>query len=198
MRRRLVAAVAVAALALSLAACTGENDDLATQYREGTNQGFISGDGSIEEIPAADRGGSVSFTGTGVDGETLSSEDYEGQVVVLNFWYALCAPCRTEAPILEEVAQSTAGDVSFLGANIYDGPAQARSFEERYGVTYPSLLLADDAELKLSFATWTSVTVAPTTLVLDKQGRVAARFFGAVRDASILETIVRDAVAEEL
>lgn len=199
MTRRILAAAAALALALGLSACSGDNDDLSAQYREGGNQGFISGDGSVEEIPIDERGESLVFTGTEVDGDTISSADYAGQVLVLNTWYALCGPCRTEAPILEAVHQDTRDDgADFLGVNIYDGPEQATSFEEKYGITYPSLLAKSDADLKLALTSSTTLQAAPTTLVLDREGRVAARFVGAVRSESVLRTIVDDLLAEEL
>lgn len=196
--RRIVAGIAALALAVTLTACTSENDDLADQYREGSNQGFISGDGTVEEIAVADRGEPIVFTGTGVDGETISSDDYAGDVLVVNFWYAACGPCRVEAPILESVFQATQdAGADFVGVNIYDGPEQATSFEEKYGVTYPSMLLREDTELKLTFASLTTIQAAPTTLVLDTQGRVAARFIGAVQSESILRSVVTDLVAED-
>ncbi len=196
--RRIVAGIAALALAVTLTACTSENDDLADQYREGSNQGFISGDGTVEEIAVADRGEPIVFTGTGVDGETISSDDYAGDVLVVNFWYAACGPCRVEAPILESVYQATQdAGADFVGVNIYDGPEQAASFEEKYGVTYPSMLLREDTDLKLTFASLTTIQAAPTTLVLDTQGRVAARFIGAVQSESILRSVVTDLVAED-
>lgn len=198
MRRRILAAVAAVALAVGLAACTGENDDLSSQYREGNTQGFISGDGRVEEIAVDDRGDALEFTGTAVDGSTVSSEDFAGDVLVLNFWYAACGPCRVEAPFLEEAFADTSDDgAHFLGVNIYDGPEQATSFEENYGITYPSILARGDVDLKLAFAEWTSLQAAPTTLVVDREGRVAARFFGQLDSASILRTIVEDTLAEE-
>jgi len=139
------------------------------------------------------------FTGTAVDGSTLSSADFAGDVLVLNFWYAGCGPCRVEAPILQETFTRYADEgAHFLGVNIYDGPEQATSFEEKFGITYPSLLAREDAELKLAFASWTPLSAVPITLVLDRQGRVAARFIGAVRDDTSLPTIVGDVLAEEL
>lgn len=196
--RRIVAGIAALALAVTLTACTSENDDLADQYREGSNQGFISGDGTVEEIAVADRGEPIVFTGTGVDGETISSDDYAGDVLVVNFWYAACGPCRVEAPILEGVYQATQdAGADFVGVNIYDGPEQAASFEEKYGVTYPSMLLREDTDLKLTFASLTTIQAAPTTLVLDTEGRVAARFIGAVQSESILRSVVTDLVAED-
>lgn len=191
---RWLASVAALALAVGLAACTPDAGGAADQYREGDNKGFIGGNGTYEEIAAADRGEPLTFAGTGIDGETISSDDVAGKVVVLNFWFAGCAPCRTEAPLLQELSEET--DAAFLGANIFDGPEQARAFEKEFGVDYPSLLLVKDADLKLLFAAWTPITSAPTTLVLDKQGRVAFRFLGAVKEPSILRTIVQDLAAE--
>ena len=76
-------------------------------------------------------------------------------------------------------------------------PAEtATAFEEKYGISYPSLLAKEDADLKLAFASWTPLQSVPITLVLDAQGRVAARFIGQVESGSILKTIVNDVLAE--
>ncbi|MGZ0068619.1 TlpA family protein disulfide reductase [Microbacterium arborescens] len=194
MKRRLVAAVLALGLAAGLAACSNPNDDLAGQYRDGDNKGFISGDGTTTEIPEAERGAPIEFAGTAVDGSTISSADYAGKPLVLNFWYAQCGPCRAEAPLLEEVYTDTQEvGAEFLGINIYDGPEQASAFEQNYGISYPSLLMQGDGELKLALAASASVQAAPTTLVLDTEGRVAARIVGQLRDAGILRTLVEDA-----
>lgn len=198
MRRTATASLLALVMVLTLTACTGANDGLAEQYRQGDGKGFISGDGSVQEIPADQRGEAVEFTGTAVDGSAVSSDDFDGTVLVLNFWYAGCGPCRAEAPVLEESFQKGSADgAQFLGVNIFDGPEQATSFEETYGITYPSLLAAKDADLKLAFADWTSVQATPTTLVLDREGRVAARFIGQVKSGSILQSIVSDVLAEK-
>ncbi|GAA3911525.1 TlpA family protein disulfide reductase [Microbacterium invictum] len=195
--RRIAAVATAAGLVLTLAACAGENDDLADLYKQGGNQGFISGDGRVEQIPVDERGEPVEFTGTAVDGSTVTSADYADQVLVLNFWYAECGPCRAEAPLLEEAYEAAVpAGADFLGVNIYDGPEQAAAFEETYGITYPSVLASGDVDLKLAFTSWTSLQAAPTTLVLDAEGRVAARFFGQLESSSILRSIVKDTVAE--
>lgn len=197
-RHRIAASVLALVLTAGLAACTGANDDLAQQYRQGGGQGFISGDGRVQEIPADQRGEPVAFSGTAVDGTAVTAADYSDTVLVLNFWYAGCGPCRAEAPILEESFQKLDPDgARFLGVNIYDGPEQATAFEDTYGITYPSLLARKDADLKLAFAGWTSLASTPTTLVLDRQGRVAARFIGQIESGSILRTVVGDVLAEQ-
>lgn len=198
MTRRILAALAAVALAAGLTACSSENDDLANLYREGNTQGFISSDGRVETIPADQRGEALAFSGTAVDGSTIASDDFAGDVVVLNFWYAACGPCRAEAPVLEETYQDTREDgAQFLGVNIYDGPEQATSFDETYGITYPSILARGDTDLKLAFAEWTALQAAPTTLVVDREGRVAARLFGQLPDATTLRDLVEDVLAEQ-
>lgn len=193
--RKPLASALVLVVALGLAACTSANDGLIDSYEQGGDTGFISGDGSVQEIAVAERGAAVEFSGTAVDGSTLTSADYAGDVLVLNFWYAGCGPCRAEAPTLEATAQKTGA--SFLGVNIYDGPEQATAFEQTYGISYPSLLAKEDATLKLAFASWTPLQAVPITLVLDAEGRVAARFIGQVESESILTTIVDDVRAEQ-
>lgn len=191
------AASALVALSLvaALAACA--NDPLAEQYRSGDEKGYIAGDQRIIEIPVAERGEPVVFEGTTETGDRVASGDFAGDVLVVNFWYAACGPCRVEAAELEDAYQSFAGDaVSFLGVNTQDSASVATAFAETYGVTYPSALAAQDGALKLAFAQATPLTATPVTLVLDKEGRVAARIIGELPDASILEALVRDALEE--
>lgn len=191
-----IAAVAASTLAVGLAACTA--DPLAEQYRAGDNKGYIAANGfQTVEIAPAQRGEPVDFSGSLDDGAPVSSDDYDGRVLVVNFWYATCGPCIIEAPRLEQAYQSFEGqDVSFLGINTYDQPATALSFARDNDVSYPSAMAVNDADLKLAFADKTPINATPTTLVLDKQGRVAARIVGELPEASILEAIVRTLVAE--
>ena len=185
-----------AASALLLAGCS--SDPLAEQYREGGNKGYIAGDGTIAEFPADERGEPVEFTGETIEGETLDSAELAGQVAVVNFWYAGCAPCRAEAPLLQEVHEEFDGNgASFVGVNVRDQAATAASFEENYGITYPSIVDVNDGAVQYAFAGDVPPAAVPTTIVLDAEGRVAARILGQVKDASILETIVRDVIAEQ-
>jgi len=186
---RIAAAAAIAAGALLLAGCT--NDPLAQQYLAGDNKGYISGDGTVTEVPLADRGAAVQFAGTDENGDPVSAGDYAGQVLVLNFWYAGCAPCRAEAPALEKLNGEYADSgVSFLGVNVRDQAPTAISFAEKYGVTYPSIVDTDGA-LQLAFTGTVAPNAVPTTLVLDPQGRVAARILGQLTDPSILDTLIK-------
>lgn len=193
--RRATAALA-AVLMVGLAGCS--SDALADQYREGSNKGYIGADGfQVVEIPEDERTDPVVFSGVTDGGETLTSDDVAGDVVVVNFWYAACGPCIVEAPRLEEAYQSVADeDVTFVGINTYDQASTAQAFARDNGVSYPSMLAVDDTKLKLSFAAATPISATPTTLVLDTDGRVAARIVGELSEPSILETLVRDALAE--
>jgi thiol-disulfide isomerase/thioredoxin len=193
--RRAASVVVVAALALGLAACT--NDPLADQYLEGSNKGFIAGPFKVQETAPDDRGEPIVFDGTTETGAAVSSSDYAGQVLVVNFWYAACGPCRAEAPQLEAAVSELEGEnASFLGVNIYDQPATAASFMTTYGITYPSVIAVDDGDVTLAFADAVPLTAVPVTLVLDAQGRVASRIIGQLSDTSILTTLVRDTIAE--
>ena len=87
-------------------------------------------------------------------------------------------------------------DVSFVGVNTLDQADTAQAFADTYKITYPSLIDVNEGSVKLAFATATPINATPTTLVLDAQGRVAARIIGQLEDASILSTLVGDALAE--
>lgn len=186
-----------AALVAGLAGCA--SDPVAAQYRNGDNKGYIGSDGMrVEEIKPADRTKPVTFAGTLENGKKFSSTQIAGDVAVVNFWYAACGPCRVEAKDLQSVWQKFDGKgVSFVGVNTYDQAGTAVSFNDKYGVTYPSIIDVNTGDAKLAFAEVTSIQATPTTLVLDKQGRVAARVIGPIGSASILETLVQGALDEK-
>lgn len=188
--------IAAAGLVLLLAGCTA-TDPLAEQYQNGSGQGYISGDGTLEVAPAQ-RGEAIAFEGESIDGDAITNEDFAGEVTVLNFWYANCPPCRIEAPYLAELSAEYDG-VAFLGVNTSDEAAVARLFEEENGIEYPSILDARTASVQLAFAGAGAVApnAVPTTLVLDREGRVAARISGVIKDPSILASMLDTVLAEQ-
>ncbi|AWB85465.1 alkyl hydroperoxide reductase [Mycetocola zhujimingii] len=195
MKHRMPLVATLLASTLLLVGCS--SDPLAEQYAEGSNKGYIAGDGSVTEIAEADRGESITFSGVADTGEQIASADFAGDVLVVNFWYAACAPCRAEAPLLQELSAEYDGkDAQFIGVNVYDQPDTALSFNDKYGITYPSIMDVQDGAVKLAFTGSVPPKAVPTTLVLDKEGRVAARILGQVKEASILDTLIRDAIAE--
>ena len=196
MRKKLttVLIAGAAVLALGLSGCS--SDPLAEQYREGSNKNYIAGDGSVTEITVDNRGDVITFSGTTETGATVSSADYLGNVLVVNFWYAGCPPCRAEAPDLEQVYNETSPQgVNFLGVNVRDQAATIDSFNQRFGITYQSII-DQDGQAQLAFAAQIPPNAVPTTLVLDAQGRVAARILGQLTDPSILSTLINDISAE--
>lgn len=187
----------VVAAALLLSGCAA--DPLAEQYAEVSGTGYASADGTISEFAPADRGETVVFDGVTDAGHAVSSDDYAGEVLVVNFWYAACAPCRVEAPDLAALSEKyqDAG-ASFLGINIYDQPDTSLAFARKFDIAYPSIIDANSGTARLAFAGHAPPSAVPTTLVLDKQGRVAARFIGLIEAPSMLDTIISDLIAEEL
>jgi peroxiredoxin len=188
-------AALLASVAL-LAGCASGEDPL-SGFGSGGNQNYISGDGSELELAPEERAEPVTFEGETADADTISSEDLAGEVVVVNFWYAGCPPCRAEAEDLEATFQAFAEDgVQFVGVNTYDDGPTAQAFERTYGITYPSILDAQRNRVQLAFAGNVPPNAVPTTLVLDRAGRVAARISGRIGSPSILESMIQKVLDE--
>ena len=191
---RYFALAAAVCMPLALTACAG--DDFAQNYAAGSDQGYVAGDGSMQVLAKDQRGERVEFSGTTDAGDQLHSADFENEVVVVNFWYASCPPCRAEARDLQELNEEySPKGVNFVGVNVYDQAATARSFAEEFGVTYPSILDVEDASVRLAFSDNVPPQAIPSTLVLDREGRVAALIRG-VADRSVLSTMIDDVLAE--
>jgi peroxiredoxin len=181
---------------LLLAGCA--NDPLAEQYKDGTESNYISGDGVYKEFEPSERGDAVSYEGISDEGNPISSEDYAGEVYVANFWYAGCPPCRVEAADLQTLSEDYASKgVSFVGVNTYDQAETSRAFARKFGVTYPSILDANDVAVQFAFSGSVAPNAVPTTLVIDREGRVAARWSGLLSDPSILEAMIDRVLDEE-
>ncbi|MFM6968263.1 MAG: TlpA family protein disulfide reductase [Microbacteriaceae bacterium] len=190
---RALATALIIASALAVGGCAS-NDTLANQLGPGDN--FISGDGALVEVAADNRGEPIEFAATANDGSDVSAEALRGSVVVINFWYASCPPCRIEAPELAKYARSNPDGVEFLGVNVYDGDAAAKSFEDKFDVPYPSVLDVSTGAMRLAFAGSLPPNAVPVTIILDREGRVAARMSGYFSDIDILISMV-DKVRDE-
>jgi thiol-disulfide isomerase/thioredoxin len=146
-------------------------------------QGIDAGENGL--LPPEDRVPAPQLAGTTLEGEPLDVADYRGQVVVLNFWASWCPPCRAEAPNLIEVAEATEADgVQFIGVNVKNARDEAIAFERKQGVTYPSL--HDQPGVLLTRFRKLVPQVPPTTLLLDREGRIAGRFIGGVTTRELL------------
>lgn len=152
-----------------------------------------TGSRAVAEYPPQDRAEPVVLSGTGLTGEAIDIAAWRGDVVVINVWGSWCAPCREEAPILAATSAAYADQgVRFLGVNVRDNPAAAIAFEESYGITYPSIDDSDGQAL-LSLAEHLPAAGVPVTLILDRDGRPAARVLGAVQESTLtalLDTVL--------
>jgi thiol-disulfide isomerase/thioredoxin len=169
------AAVAVAAvpLGLLLAGCGSGTDP---------GQGYVSGEGTVTTVPAGQRPAAPDLRGTTLEGTSFDLAALRGKVVVLNFWASWCPPCRAEGPALQTVArQLRSRGVDFVGVDTRDDDqAAARAFLSDIGSVYPNL---DDSDGRVALAFQQGSVrlppeAIPSTLVVDRAGRVAARILG--------------------
>jgi peroxiredoxin len=191
-RRVAVAALAAILAVGALAGCT-ESPSFSS---DGTDTGYVSGSGVYTEIKVADRKAAPSFSSVLDTGVKVSSSQLLGSVHVLNFWYASCGPCRVESTRMEAAYKHYKGKVPFYGVDVYDQAATALTFESTHKVTYPSMIDTNTTNVQYAYSAYVSPDAVPTTLVIDKHGRVAARVTGEVDEASILTSLVDRVIAE--
>lgn len=156
--------------------------------------GFVGGDGSLTLVAPADRKPAPRITGTLLDGAPFDSGQLAGMVIVYNVWGSWCAPCRKEAPALEAASQATTDVARFVGINTRDlDRAPAEAFVRAFGISFPSVFDPDGREL-LKFGAHLPASAIPSTVVVDREGRVAARILGETTETTLRE-LVKD-VAE--
>jgi peroxiredoxin len=176
---RPVSTVVAALFTVALLAGCSTGDD-AVDVNNGGEFRFVAGTPAGEVIPAADRRSAPTFSGTLLDGTTFSSTELAGDVAVINFWGSWCAPCRVETPEFQQVyADVRDHGVAFLGVNVKETDEQfALAFVHRFGIEFPSLY-DPSGETALAFRNYPANAI-PSTIVLDRSGRVAAVYTGAV------------------
>ena len=195
-RFRASVVVGIALGLTSLAGCSAP-DTLAQNYGEVAEQHYFSSDGAFSFFAAANRSEPVVFGGATDMAGMWSSEDYTGDPIVVNFWFAGCPPCRLEASDLAQLHKDFVGDgVQFIGVNILDEPETALTFAREFGIQYPSIMDVSEGQVRLAFAGKASPNAVPTTVVLDRNHRVAARVNGLITDIGLLETMITDVLAE--
>lgn len=179
-RRIMAATVAACWAAALLAGCSSTSAATA-----GADSGFVAGDGSLVVLPESQRQPAPDVVGTTLDGGTFRLSDHRGEVVALNVWASWCAPCRAEAPVLAKAAADYAAKgVQFVGLDTRDSDTSARSFLQKFGVTYPNVI-DGDGRLQLLFADSLPPQAIPSTVFIDRQGRVAARALGKVSESTL-------------
>jgi thiol-disulfide isomerase/thioredoxin len=174
--------VAALAIGLGAAACSGSEGAV------DNGSGFVQGKPGYSQVSLAKRSPAPALEGTTLTNEKLALSSLKGKVVVVNFWGSWCAPCRAESASLEAVAKATAVQgVTFVGVAERDSKSNARSFIAGHGVTYPSIF-DDDGSLA---APWPGASGPPYTFIIDRQGRIAARFLGGVTTEDLQSAVTK-------
>lgn len=183
----------LAALPLLTTGCTGHS---AVDPAAGSGTRFAAGAGGLSTVAPAARRPAPEVTGSLLGGGSFDPGSVRGQVVVLNFWASWCGPCREEADGLQGVYDATRAEgVRFVGINTKDHRSTAEAFVRTHRVTYPSVF-DQPGRVPLAFLRAAlPPTATPTTLVLDRQGRIAARILGPVTYSRLL-SLVRSVLAE--
>ncbi len=166
---------------IALLLLTGCSNGGASQAEES----FISGDGAVTYIKKSAR-----LVAPKISGMTLLGSQYKfdgGKVAVVNVWASWCSPCRAEEPALSALAKKYS-EVEFIGILTRDNPVNAEAFVRKREIPYPTLI---DDSILVGFRKSLPANAIPSTVVLDKDGNVAARISGAVTVASLSELIER-------
>jgi len=188
--RRLLVVLAGAAL-LAGGCSTGSN---AVDVNNGGEFRFVAGTPAGEVIPAGERRSAPKFSGELLDGSAFSSGELSGDVAVINFWGSWCPPCRVESPEFQQVYTEVQADgVRFLGVNVKDDKQLADAFLTSKAISFPSLY-DPRGEVALAFRDYPANAI-PSTIVLDREGRVAAVYTAAVKQDDLRAVLAR--VVEE-
>jgi thiol-disulfide isomerase/thioredoxin len=178
MIRNLRRLILVAVSALVLSSCGNGGASTA-------QENYISGNGAVTFISAADRTMAPKLSGDTLYGTKFS---FAGKkIAVVNVWASWCSPCRAEMPALTALSEKNL-DVQFMGILTRDNLANAEVFARQLAVPYPNFI---DDSLLLGFRNTLPANAIPTTVVLDKQGRVAARISGPVTVGGLSDLIER-------
>jgi thiol-disulfide isomerase/thioredoxin len=166
---------------------------------DGGPTGFVLGAGGIATVPKGERRLPSGLKGETLAGKQLDVTDLKGKVVVMNVWGSWCPPCRAEAPAFAEVAKETGPQgVEFVGINTRDtsrGPATA--FEKEYGIDYPSFYDPAGRLLVNGFPRGSlNPQTIPSTIVLDRDGKIAARALKALNERE-LRTMIAPLMEEK-
>jgi thiol-disulfide isomerase/thioredoxin len=154
------------------------------------SHGYITGPGTVLTIDPSDREDVPKVAGETLGGSSVDVADHRGEIVVLNIWASWCPPCRAEADDLAEASRRLP-DTTFIGIDTNeDDRSAAESFVREHKPPYDSIY-DEDGSLMLAFYGMLRPDSLPSTLVLDKEGRIAALVLGPIT-ATTLVGLVHD------
>ncbi|KLL12590.1 TlpA disulfide reductase family protein [Protofrankia sp. BMG5.30] len=179
-----VSVLAAGALALMTTACSGGSDSV--DQAAGGGFGFVQQAPNSDFVPIGSRKPAPDLTGPTVAGPELSLVAFRGKITVVNFWASWCAPCRAETPGLVRMAADNP-EVAFVGVNEKDNLSAAKAFVRDNDVAYPSIV----DRIGTLAARWPVPPGLPSTFVLDREGRLAARFTGGVLPDELTPVLAR-------
>ncbi|MGI3780558.1 MAG: TlpA family protein disulfide reductase [Janthinobacterium lividum] len=142
----------------------------------------------LARFAEADRKDAPTIKGAPVSGSGVVSISHPGRVVVVNVWQSTCGPCRGEADALETAARLTKTEATFVGLDVVDQRAAAQAFLRTSASSYPHIF-DPDAQQLLKFNGILPVQAIPSTAVIDKKGRIAARIIGPVSTQTLTQLI---------
>jgi len=173
---------------LLAAGCTTTGAD--EPVRSSGQTGYVGGQASLTQVAPSARKPAPVVSGRELGSDrTLSTADYAGKVIVLNVWGSWCGPCRAEAADLQQASVATARKAQFIGINSRDpDPATALAFTRAFSVTYPSIY-DNEGKVLLNFAGNLPLSNFPSTLIIDPQGRIAARIVGQVSTITLVDLV---------
>jgi thiol-disulfide isomerase/thioredoxin len=193
MRRIIAGVLALLAGTAVLTGCAVGKDAVV----QGSDFSFVSPGGKLEIFyPENQRQVLPNLSGDSLEQENkqIHVSDFPGKVVVLNIWGQWCGPCRDEAPELSTVFDQTKAEgVQLVGIDVRDERSAALDFVHDNQISYPSIF--DPAGRSLLALTGYPRSVVPSTIVLDRQHRVAAVYLERVT-ASVLLPEVRTLTRE--
>ncbi|HET9779810.1 MAG TPA: TlpA disulfide reductase family protein [Propionibacteriaceae bacterium] len=188
LRRTAVRIAAVLAATLIVVSCARTGADEPT--RSAGQVGYPTVPRNLTRIPPEQRLELPIVSGPALgSNRTISSQDYRGKVVVINVWGSWCPPCRKEAPDLQAASVETKDSAQFIGITSKDyDPAPAEAFVRSFQITYPSIY-DPNGKVLLAFAGELPPSAIPSTMIIDRQGRLAVRVLSEVSKITLVDMI---------
>jgi thiol-disulfide isomerase/thioredoxin len=181
-----IAAALVAMLILVSCARTGADE----QTRSAGQVGYPDVPRNLTRVPPDQRKELPTVSGLALgSNQTISTQDYRGKVVVINVWGSWCPPCRKEAPDLQAASVETKDIAQFVGITSKDyDPAPAEAFVRSFKITYPSIY-DPTGKVLLAFAGELPPSAIPSTMIIDREGRLAVRVLSEVSKITLVDMI---------